>query len=97
MANRALGADSAPDNIFKFHPRPRPLRADVPPFDPRNDSHLRAWEAMWDFGQRESRPIRPEPTSPSDSKRREPPTAKRDDLDPTRYGDWSKNGRCIDF
>ena len=49
------------------------------------------------IGQRESRPIRPEPTSPSDSKRREPPTAKRDDLDPTRYGDWAKNGRCIDF
>ena len=19
------------------------------------------------------------------------------DLDPTRYGDWEKNGRCIDF
>jgi hypothetical protein len=23
-------------------------------------------------------------------------TAKPD-LDPTRYGDWEKNGRCIDF
>ncbi len=22
---------------------------------------------------------------------------KRPDLDPTRYGDWEKNGRCIDF
>ena len=21
----------------------------------------------------------------------------RDGLDPTRYGDWEKNGRCIDF
>ncbi|MEO9078829.1 MAG: DUF1674 domain-containing protein [Rhodanobacter sp.] len=22
---------------------------------------------------------------------------KRPALDPTRYGDWEKNGRCIDF
>lgn len=27
----------------------RPLREDVPPFDPTNDAHLRAWESMWDF------------------------------------------------
>ncbi|MEW9623463.1 DUF1674 domain-containing protein [Rhodanobacter geophilus] len=24
-------------------------------------------------------------------------TAERPALDPTRYGDWEKNGRCIDF
>ena len=28
------------------------LRADVPPFDPGNPKHLRAWEAIWDFGKR---------------------------------------------
>lgn len=28
------------------------LRADVPPFDPENPRHLRAWEAIWDFGKR---------------------------------------------
>lgn len=28
---------------------------------------------------------------------RERPTAEGDGLDPTRYGDWEKNGRCIDF
>jgi len=22
---------------------------------------------------------------------------RKDGLDPTRYGDWEKNGRCIDF
>lgn len=22
---------------------------------------------------------------------------KKEPLDPTRYGDWEKNGRCIDF
>ncbi|TAM84339.1 MAG: DUF1674 domain-containing protein [Candidimonas sp.] len=24
-------------------------------------------------------------------------TRQGDGLDPTRYGDWEKNGRCIDF
>jgi hypothetical protein len=33
-------------------PKPR-LRAGVPPFDPTNPAHLRAWEAIWDFAQRE--------------------------------------------
>jgi hypothetical protein len=28
------------------------LRPDVPPFDPGNPRHLRAWEAIWDFGNR---------------------------------------------
>ncbi len=44
----------------------------------------------------------PEPASPQDSK----PEAVADHaveiggrggLEPTRYGDWEKNGRCIDF
>jgi hypothetical protein len=55
MAGNALGAPSAPDNIFKFNPRPRALRADVPMFDPTNDAHLRAWESAWDFAQWEAR------------------------------------------
>ncbi|MHB1616409.1 MAG: DUF1674 domain-containing protein [Metallibacterium sp.] len=25
------------------------------------------------------------------------PPVSRPPLDPTRYGDWEKNGRCIDF
>ncbi|TAL78507.1 MAG: DUF1674 domain-containing protein [Burkholderiaceae bacterium] len=28
---------------------------------------------------------------------REHATPEGDGLDPTRYGDWEKNGRCIDF
>lgn len=28
---------------------------------------------------------------------RERATPEGDGLDPTRYGDWEKNGRCIDF
>jgi hypothetical protein len=28
---------------------------------------------------------------------REQATPEGDGLDPTRYGDWEKNGRCIDF
>ncbi len=43
-----------------------------------------------------SRPT-PEPTSPLDDGGRERPTPEGDALDPTRYGDWEKNGRCIDF
>jgi hypothetical protein len=37
------------------------------------------------------------PTPRSDASRRERPTPEGDGLDPTRYGDWEKNGRCIDF
>jgi len=29
--------------------------------------------------------------------KRERATPQGDGLDPTRYGDWEKNGRCIDF
>jgi hypothetical protein len=27
----------------------------------------------------------------------DPAVGEPDGLDPTRYGDWEKNGRCIDF
>lgn len=42
-------------DVIPFTPRPRPLRADVPPFDPGNPAHLRAWESLWDLGQMEAR------------------------------------------
>lgn len=51
MTKQSLGAESAHDNILKFTPPPRPLRADVPMFDPGNPAHLRAWESMWDLAQ----------------------------------------------
>jgi len=40
-----------------------------------------------------------EPTSPSTEApvARPPEFGGRDGPDPTRYGDWEKNGRCIDF
>ena len=31
------------------------LRADVPPFDPGNGAHLRAWEALWDMRRKPSK------------------------------------------
>lgn len=31
------------------------LRSDVPPFDPANPAHIRAWEALYDFGQFQAR------------------------------------------
>ncbi len=36
----------------------------------------------------------PEPAAPLPVARE---IGGRDGLDPTRYGDWEKNGRCIDF
>lgn len=27
------------------------LRADVPPFDPGNPAHVRAWESLWSLGR----------------------------------------------
>lgn len=54
MASAPVRATCAPSNVIPFGPRPdaRRLRADVPPFDPTNPTHLRAWENLWDFGQR---------------------------------------------
>lgn len=39
----------------------------------------------------------PQPAPARDDRKRERPTPEGDGLDPTRYGDWEKNGRCIDF
>ena len=36
------------------------------------------------------------PVSP-DTRTRPKEIGGRDGLDPTRYGDWEKDGRCIDF
>jgi len=46
-------------------------------------------------GRRES------PAEPATREQRESPPPReiggRGGLDPVRYGDWEKNGRCIDF
>lgn len=55
MANCDLRAESAPDNLIPFPTPKARLRADVPPFDPANPNHLRAWEAIWDLAQTELR------------------------------------------
>lgn len=46
-----------------------------------------------------SEPETPTITDASGELRPAEPTvdAPKPDLDPTRYGDWEKNGRCIDF
>lgn len=38
-----------------------------------------------------------EPAPPSPHDRLIEIGGRRDGPDPTRYGDWEKNGRCIDF
>jgi len=59
-----------------------------------------------------TQPIETNPAAPAPHDRAEtvssavqPPVAKpqpkeiggRNGLEPTRYGDWEKNGRCVDF
>ncbi|MQA66034.1 MAG: DUF1674 domain-containing protein [Alphaproteobacteria bacterium] len=41
------------------------------------------------------RPRAPVPTPVADE--RPEGKASKPETDPTRYGDWEKNGRCIDF
>lgn len=43
---------------------------------------------------RETAPTRPETPAGGESAEE---VGGRDGPDPTRYGDWEKNGRCIDF
>jgi hypothetical protein len=43
----------------------------------------------------ESSPAKPQPRPEAASRPRE--VGGRDGPDPTRYGDWEKGGRCIDF
>lgn len=39
----------------------------------------------------------PEPSEARDGDAAADEVGGRDGPDPTRYGDWEKNGRCIDF
>lgn len=39
----------------------------------------------------------PAPLAMPGTAARDRATPEGDGLDPTRYGDWEKNGRCIDF
>ena len=45
-----MNADSL-SNVVRLPVRKDRLRGDVPPFDPANPVHLRAWEMLWDFGK----------------------------------------------
>lgn len=51
MADEPIGGAPAPANIIAFPAPKARLRADVPPFDPNNPKHLRAWEALFDLGR----------------------------------------------
>ena len=55
MSNPTQGANAAPNNVVPFPQPLHRLRADVPPFDPTNPAHLRAWETIWDIGRSELR------------------------------------------
>ena len=46
----------------------------------------------------EAQPSTDDTVTPStDNKNSTGEVGGRDGLDPTRFGDWEKNGRCIDF
>jgi len=38
-----------------------------------------------------------QPNKPQSTEKAKEYGGRKDGLDPTRYGDWEKNGRCIDF
>ena len=42
-------------------------------------------------------PAAPVPVAEERARAAASETGGRPGLDPTRYGDWEKNGRCIDF
>ncbi|MCC6719333.1 MAG: DUF1674 domain-containing protein [Acetobacteraceae bacterium] len=42
-------------------------------------------------------PTAPDPTPPEGAPKVQEIGGRKSGLDPTRYGDWEKNGRCIDF
>lgn len=45
------GGKAAATIIMLDDHRPCRLRKDVPPFDPGNPAHIRAWESLYDFGR----------------------------------------------
>lgn len=47
--------------------------------------------------QKESTTLDPSPSDASLDAVAPKEVGGRNGLDPTRYGDWEKNGRCIDF
>jgi hypothetical protein len=59
-------------------------------------------EATAPAGTQAQPPAAPEAATPQEDASRDgapaaPEVGGRGGLDPVRYGDWEKNGRCIDF
>lgn len=52
---------------------------------------------MDDESKTQAAPPAPEPPPPAPEAPRPREIGGRQGPDPTRYGDWEKNGRCIDF
>lgn len=71
-------------------PSPQEIAAGDAPNKPLKLADLLAAEAHDDHDDHEYA------TAPEEGKVKEI-GGRRDGPDPTRYGDWEKNGRCIDF
>lgn len=68
-----------------------PVRIQPPQVSRKGDEVIRLDELL------ASEQAEPEPVAPSAHDRIIELGGRRDGPDPTRYGDWEKNGRCIDF
>lgn len=71
-----------------------PVRVKPPQILPADDDAAGAVIRLEDLLASEKAP---EPVPPSAHDRLIEIGGRRDGPDPTRYGDWEKNGRCIDF
>ena len=79
-----------------MHPSPDPDKSVTPRQDRAAADRGEPHRADSDRAE----PARAERTTPNPESGRRLPReigGRRDGLEPTRYGDWEKNGRCIDF
>ena len=59
-------------------------------YNPMHEEHPEPQPENADASEAENRDPSPEPERPRE-------VGGRDGPEPTRFGDWEKNGRCIDF
>ncbi len=66
-----------------------------------NDENKPKFNSSDVIRNKDGRPIAPQPArkfdSMADQKDEPKEVGGREGLDPTRFGDWEKGGRCVDF
>jgi hypothetical protein len=80
------------------HQQPLPTFEDMPAMSRQTKTgEPELWRPESSAPVPEKTPETAEPAKPNEAVRPKEYGGRRDGLDPTRYGDWEKNGRCIDF